>query len=270
MLSPAATDLAGFATLHSKRVVGDIRVTHKSYSGDFAQSWHEHEAGTIDFVLAGGGRGTYAGREVISSPGMVEFFREDLRHRFQSNGTGIRSMHIVVPGSLLRTVRGLRDVSVEELTHTRALALASRVLMELDAPDASSDLQIESLVHELIDEITRTASGPNPRAGWIGRARAALHDSISQPLSLCELAAIVGIDRAHLARTFKARLGQSVGEYHRRVRLEHAARLIASSDEPLVRIAQRCGFSDQAHLTRMMRQHLGTTPGQYRQCLRRR
>ena len=270
VLSPAQADLSGFADLLCERRAGDIRVTHKSYSHDFEQSWHEHNSGSIDFILEGGGVGTYAGREVISSPGVVEFFREEIRHRFRSYGSGIRTMHVLLPAELISELPQLRDIALEELRHTRAVALASMLLSELHTPDASSGMQIESLVHELLDEITSTLSGPNPRAGWIGHARDALHEAEDRPLSLSQLAELIGIDRAHLARTFKAKLGMSVGAYHRRIRLERASRLIASTDDALVRIAQCCGFADQAHFTRVFHAHMGTTPSRFRQSLCRR
>jgi len=270
ILAPAQADLAGRATLLAEHWVGDIKVTHKAYTHDFTQHWHEHGAGSIDFMLAGGGVGTYAGREVVSTPGTVEFFREEIRHRFRSFGSGIRSMHIVMPAAMLRGLPRLRHTLVEELRHTRAVALASRVFAELHQPDASSSLQIESLVYELIDEVTGVVNRPDPRAGWLGRARNLLHERCDEPLTLSELADRVSIDRAHLARTFQQRLGVSVGEYHRRLRLDQAARMIAECDEPLSRIAQRCGFSDQAHLTRLFRDYTGSTPARYRECLRRR
>lgn len=269
-LVPSNASLSGMARMLRCRQAGDIVVTHKAYTHDFTQSWHEHEAGSIDFVLAGGGVGTYAGREVISSPGTVEFFREEVRHRFASHGTGIRSMHVVLPAAMLREIDGLRHIAVEELRHSRALSLATRLLAELMRPDASSDLQIESIAHAMIDEVAGVLARPIARAGWLGQARDLLHAKHSEPLTLSELAKHVDIDRAHLARTFKKRVGLSVGEYHRRLRLERAARLIAQGDEPLSRIARRCGFSDQSHLTRLFGAHIGASPSAYRAALRRR
>ena len=268
-LVPSNASLSGMARLLRNRQAGDVVVTHKSYTHDFAQDWHEHEAGTIDFVLEGGGVGTYAGREIVSSPGTVEFFREGIRHRFRAFTGGIRSMHVVLPAEMIRELPQLRNTLLEELRHTRAHSLAGQVLRELHEPDDSSALQIESIVHELIDEVTRTASQLSPRAGWIGRARDMLHATVDQAVSLGEIADELGINRAHLARTFKAKLGMSVGAYHRRLRLEHAARMIAQYDEPLARIAQRSGFSDQAHMTRQFSAHFATTPARYRQDLRR-
>ena len=250
--------------------MGGIRVTHKAYTHDFAQHWHEHESGSIDFVIEGGGVGTYAGREVVSAPGTVEFFREQVRHRFTAHGTGIRSMHVVLPERLLRGIKGLRHTAVEELRHTRAVVLASRLLCELQHSDTSTDLQIESLITELFDEVTQQTSRASARAGWLGTARDLLHDTLDEPVTLSDLAHRCNIDRAHLARTFKKRLGVSVGEYHRRLRLERAARMIAQGDESLVRIAHRCGFSDQAHLTRLFGGYIGATPAAYRAALRRR
>lgn len=267
---PSNASLSGIARLLHTTQAGDVVVTHKSYTHDFEQGWHEHENGTIDFVIQGGGVGTYAGREVVSSPGTLEFFREGVRHRFRAFPSGIRSMHIVLPGMMLREIGALRDSMIEELRHTRAQALGVRVLSELQSSDRSSPLEIEALVHELIDEVTHVASRPIARAGWIGCVRDLLHSAIDRPISLVQVAREIGIDRAHLARTFRSRVGMSVGEYHRRIRIEHAARLLAEGDEPIARIAQRTGFADQAHLTRQFRARFETTPSAYRHCLRRR
>ena len=271
MLLPSSqAELAGQAELLCEKWVGDIRVTHKCYTHDFAQTWHSHPAGTIDYVLQGGGVGTYAGREIESSPGMVEFFREDIRHRFRSHPRGIRSMHVVLPERFLRGLPQLRHTAVQALRHSDAMVLATKLLSELHTNDPSSPIQIESLVYELIDEVTNYVARREPRAGWLGQARMMLSDSLLEPISLSDVAAEVQIDRSHLARTFKARMGLSVGEYHRRLRIQRVAGELAGSDQPISGIACRFGFADQAHLTRIFRAWMGITPARYRLLLRRR
>jgi len=270
ILTPMQHDQAGDAELLGDLRAGPFRVTHKHYTHDFAQGYHEHDAGSIDFVLEGGGRGVYGGREIESCAGMVEFFREEIRHKFVGGGGGIRTMHVLIPGDMLRGETGLRDIALETLTHTRAQAIALALLDELHHSDESSGLLAESLVHELIDEVTQAAVRPRARAGWLGRVREYLHDVQDRPVALSELAAHAGVNRAHLARVFKAKLGVSVGAYHRAVRAQLAAQQLASQGASIARVASEVGFADQAHLTRVFRERYGITPSVYRKRLRRR
>lgn len=270
ILTPRQHDHSGDAELLEELRAGPFRVTHKHYTHDFAQGYHEHETGSIDFILEGGGRGMYAGREIVSHAGMVEFFREEIRHKFIGGGGGIRTMHVLVPRDVLIGIEPLRDIAINTLTHSRALRLSLALLHELSCPDRSSSLEAESLIHELIDEVTRAAAAPNPRAGWVGTVRDVLDETHDRHVSLDELAHVAGVNRAHLARVFKAKLGVSVGQYHRAVRTHHAAQRLTVRGASIARVARETGFADQAHLTRVFRDHFGTTPSIYRKCLRRR
>ncbi len=218
-------------------------------------------------VLAGGGEGVYHGREVRSRPGLVGFFRDQMRHKFVSGARGIRTMHVVIPAGVLRENRGLREVVVEELDCTRIVGMALRVLRELSAADRSSGLVMESLAHEMLDAVSgvEVRSG---RAGWVGVVRDYLHDMHDRSVSLDELSAVAGVSRGHLARGFKASVGMTTGEYHRRVRVARAARALAGTDESIARVAQGAGFADQAHLTRVFGGLYGVTPSVYRALLK--
>jgi len=262
------SDIGGNACLIDSAHAGDFYITHKAYSNDFEQSWHEHPVGSIDFVLDGGGDGTYGRRDVQSSAGLVGFFRDGMRHRFRSGATGIRTMHVVIPSSLLNEISGLRDTGVEELEHTRAVGLASRVLAELTCPDRSSGLAMESLAYELLDEVAGVVGRPVRRAGWVGVVRDFLHEIHDQAVSLDELAEVAGVSRGHLTRGFRGVMGMTTGEYHRRIRISRAARALAHTDTPIARVACGAGFVDQAHFTRAFRSHIGQTPGVFRAALR--
>ena len=69
---------------------------------------------------------------------------------------------------------------------------------------------------------------------------------------------------SRLARSFRARFGQSIGSYTRNVRLDWAARAVAHSDAPLARVACEAGFADQSHFTRAFTRRFGVAPGRYR------
>ncbi len=60
-----------------------------------------------------------------------------------------------------------------------------------------------------------------------------------------------------------------MGEYVRMLRVDHATRRIAGSDDALVDIALETGVADQSHLSRVFKLHTGMLPSEFRSLLRR-
>lgn len=73
-----------------------------------------------------------------------------------------------------------------------------------------------------------------------------------------------GVSTRHLARLFQQHLHAPPAAAVRRVRLELAARLLASSELPLGQIARRCGFSSAETLRQAFASRYGTSPRSFR------
>ena len=131
-----------------------------------------------------------------------------------------------------------------------------------------SALAVEAAALELVARMARSA-GLERHPAWLGKAREVLHDRYADSLSLDDIADAVGIEPERLARGFRRAYGESLGDYLRRIRVNAAARLLASTDEPISRVAGEVGFADQSHLTRWFGRYLETTPGKYRGATRR-
>jgi AraC-like DNA-binding protein len=80
-----------------------------------------------------------------------------------------------------------------------------------------------------------------------------------------ELSKLAGASRASFARLFRAATGESPQRWLRARRLEQAAVLLASTDEPLARIAARVGYVSEFALSRAFKRHYGVAPKRYRQ-----
>jgi AraC-like DNA-binding protein len=65
-------------------------------------------------------------------------------------------------------------------------------------------------------------------------------------------------------KRFRGLFGLSPNEFILRTRLQRAARLLKSTDDPLIRIAIDCGFGDQSYFTKRFRDFFGVTPRRYR------
>ena len=73
-----------------------------------------------------------------------------------------------------------------------------------------------------------------------------------------------GVSRAHLSRTFRARMGVSFTQYRVRLKVATAVHALAGGAQDLAALAADAGFADHAHLTRSVRAVTGATPTQLR------
>jgi AraC family transcriptional regulator len=146
--------------------------------------------------------------------------------------------------------------------------LAHRLYAEFRAEDEAAGLAVEGLLLELLAAVARSGAVARHHAPrWAAVALSLLRDAPGERHSLASVASEVGVHPATLARGFRRAYGCSVGTMQRRLRLEYAARQLATTTWPLARIAQMAGFYDQSHFTNAFRRHLGRSPLQYRRAI---
>lgn len=83
-------------------------------------------------------------------------------------------------------------------------------------------------------------------------------------LSAASLIARIPTSRSVLQRRFKLETGRSIQQEIIQVRLNHARRLLANTDLPLVEVAERSGFNHREYLGAIFKAHLGKSPAEYR------
>lgn len=85
--------------------------------------------------------------------------------------------------------------------------------------------------------------------------------NLDSPLTLDDLASVVGRSRFHFARLFKASTGTTPHQHIVRRRVERARELLRAGGS-IAEIAATVGFASQSHLTAHIRRTFGCTPGQ--------
>jgi AraC family transcriptional regulator len=144
--------------------------------------------------------------------------------------------------------------------------IGGRISAELRTFDASSPMIIEGLLLELFGLLVRDTYARRAPA-WLSEAHAILGRTFAQKIALGDIAAEVGVHPVHLARTFRAQYGVSVGEHVRALRIAHARERIAAG-VALTAVAAESGFADQSHFTRTFTRLCGVSPAAYRRYLR--
>lgn len=88
-----------------------------------------------------------------------------------------------------------------------------------------------------------------------------------EDLSLPALSEICGYGAYYLSRKFKAETNMSLPDYVRRKKMQYAALLLHTTNEPINAIADRLHFSTYSHFSSVFHEVMGVTPTEYRKNL---
>jgi AraC family transcriptional regulator len=254
-------------SVRCRRSVGGLDVTATDYAGGAHLAQHEHAAAYLCLVARGGYVQFTNGSASECAQGLLLVHPQGHRHANHFATTGARCLNVHF-GHSLADDTAIRRLLADHrhLRMTDAARLQRRIGRELLATDAVAALALQAAVLELVAQACRqAAAGNRNEPDWLGRVRERLHDDPCTVPSLQELALLAGVHPAHLARCFQRAHGVSVGEYLRRLRVEHARKALAATRQPIASIAADAGFADQSHFGRVFRHVTGETPHAFRQ-----
>jgi AraC-like DNA-binding protein len=146
----------------------------------------------------------------------------------------------------------LADVtSTGQLRADSLRASAQRLLISVSSV-ASPDVASAAATHGL-------ATHPA-----IARAQSLLVSRYADDLTMVEVARRVGLSSAHFASLFTQETGVPPATFRRRVRLEHAVRLLRETGLSVAEIATSVGFCSAQHLATTLQREHGSSPTQVR------
>ncbi|MBQ7492400.1 MAG: helix-turn-helix transcriptional regulator, partial [Clostridia bacterium] len=85
-----------------------------------------------------------------------------------------------------------------------------------------------------------------------------------EKLRMEQLAERFGVHPNHLSRVFREAYHMAPKQYLQRLKLEKAARMLASSDVPVALVAESLGFEDQHAFSRAFKKYWGVSPTAHR------
>jgi len=221
---------------------------------------HVHENAYLCVVVAGGFELETHSR-VACPPGSVVAYPAGGPHANRFGETAGRCVNLHFGTSWMRDA-ALRDW-LADFRHASLGEHAPgvrRLAREMAARDGAAALGVTAAAIELVAEAMR-ARPPLAAPGAVRRVVDLLEADLANAPSLAGLAREAGLHPSHLARSFRAALGETIGEYVRRRRVEQSLRALARPELSLAEIAAEAGFADQAHFGRVFKRHFGTTPG---------
>ncbi|MCL2718813.1 MAG: AraC family transcriptional regulator [Lachnospiraceae bacterium] len=131
----------------------------------------------------------------------------------------------------------------EELFSVDASALSLQIIVELirrlckDKPENRMDLRIE-------------------------KVKDYINVNYEKPLSVPELADIVGLHPTYLGALFMQCESQSIKDYINKIRINQAYEIIRAEMLPVNEVAYICGYTDTFYFSRVFKKYIGVPPSQ--------
>ena len=250
---------------------------------DLEQTW----SNTVAFPLRGVFVKHHAhGAEVVAHIGQAVFFNAGEVYRVSHPvGSGDDCLVLCADDDVLRDILTEHDAHRAEherdpfrTTHTAltaAVELQRSLLWHGLRSHEASTLEIEtrglSLLSAVLARVSPDASRDAPNASRKTRRREQSHTVAvllaNQPgrdWNLDELARRVHASPYHLARSFRAALGEPIHRYQLRVRLALALEKVLDSSDTLTALATELGFATPSHFTAAFNRAYGITPSTLR------
>ena len=231
---------------------------------------HEHELAYFCFLVDGGYWETYGRRGVDYRPSSVAFHPAAEGHYGDISRAGGQCFHVEIEKTSAEKAKsyGRLPTDTEDHHGGELVWLASRLYREFSYSAVGSPLIVEGLVLEMLGAVLCERSSGRPRKdsppSFVRAAVDRLHDEFAKPLTVQEIAADLDVTPVRLSRLFRKCLGESLGDYLRKLRVEHALTRLRASDVNLAELAIECGFSDQSHFNRVFKRLTGSSPGEFR------
>lgn len=247
--------------------ISGFRLTETVRASAHTLPWHSHEHTNIAFVVSGCFIESIGNQPQECGPCGV-IIRPAGEAHFNQYSVETKCLIIEVRRRRLEMFRQISDAlnSAYYLRDEALSALALRMYKEFRLMDSASSLAIEALILEILAHLTRqnATTLPSTEPRWLPEARDLIHENFSEQISLSDIAEMVGVHPAHLARMFRKHYQCTVGDYVRQLRLDHAVEELSDPEKSLVEIALAAGFYDQSHFTHVFKLSLGITPAEFR------
>lgn len=150
-------------------------------------------------------------------------------------------------------------------------SIISRLLgfarLAADTPEHPLSLADASvLVHSLLAAIAHHGDQEQQHGPHLVRQACGLmQQAVEQAYDASELAEQLGVSATYFCRVFTEAMQVSPGQYHKQLRLAHAARLLKGSRLSIQQIAERIGYATQSAFARAFRSVYQLSPQEYRE-----
>jgi AraC family transcriptional regulator len=245
--------------------IANVLLSEVRHSIRKAVPMHQHEAPYLSLLLEGAYRERGDDFDITYEPYTLVFHSAGTVHEDEM----LASCRFFAVNLLPQWERVIEELGgspahVFELHGGDPIWLVLRLYREFLSRSDSSAASVEALVYEICALIARHKPDDSHEPAWLSHIDRAISERFHEPIEIAGMASEAGVHPSHLCRAFRRFRGHTITDALLGARVQHVARRLAESDEPLSTIASDAGFSDQSHMTRVFKRLTGEPPGEHR------
>jgi AraC-like DNA-binding protein len=234
-----------------------------------------HEAFTISYVRSGSFGYRFRGRrfELVAGSVLVGYPGDEYMCTHDHVG-GDRCLSFSLDPALID------EIGAPDAWHAGSVAPRPELMVLGELGQASADgrcaIGVDEVGVMLAARFVAVSTGRAPafRTPSAADRRRAVEAALwidahsDQPITLTACARGAGLSSFHFLRVFSTVLGVTPHQYLVRLRLRHAARLLADEDRPVTDVAFDVGFADLSNFVRTFHRAAGVSPRGFRNAAR--
>ena len=215
----------------------------------------------LEFFLSSSGSAILDGNEIPHRKGLTLFITPETKR--QSTGRfSCFYIHFMPDESFKKLIENIKTFSC--VNEDFLVDYFLKIIDLYNQTDSDSRLELESTVLELLKLVLFERNTDRKDALLMRKAAEYIEESFSKELDLERIAMRVSLSPTYFHKQFKTFFGVTPREYLTKVRIDHAKRLLLTSDMNFLEISSACGFSSQAYFNCIFKRATGFTPGDFR------
>tara|TARA_Y100001935_G_C17190324_1_gene449742 strand:- start:104 stop:898 length:795 start_codon:yes stop_codon:yes gene_type:complete len=134
---------------------------------------------------------------------------------------------------------------------------------------SGDDSVLNSLMRSFMDLNKINLDLSHEKYSWLKKLINYIQEHWDKNLTLAELSDIACVSKNYMVRAFKAKIGITIGEFQRRVRLNNMLPEIMNYEQSLTSTAYVSGYYDQSHMIKHFNTYLECNPLELRTSIKR-
>jgi len=226
-----------------------------NYNRFVSEDWHYHEKFHLSSILVGGNRESRKKSDTEVKPGKIMIYREGEVHRNRNTVFPSKNLNIEIGTKFFNDEIQSSNLHLDNSSHLSLL----KIYHELSLNDTYSNQSIQEILKSLFYKDVLLN-----KPDWIYTLKTLLHDRWQEFIPLDELSDELGLHPVTISKTFSRHAKCTLTDYMRKLKVEHAIKMLFNSKASLTEIAYQCGFSDQSHMNRLFKYYVGFSPKKLR------
>ena len=238
---------------------------------DYPMHWHDFYE--FELILDGEGSIVCNDKTYPIKPNMISFVTPLDFHEIHMKSNIYEFCIQFTPASISKEILAMFQnvknpvfyCSEEQTERTRLLfnLLRDNIIPGNTGNEYNSHI-LESILISFKNEFETSHSEHEQSPTTIQKALLYIHSHFKENPKMADVAKMLYLNENYFCSLFKEHMGETYKDYLKKLKLDHAKKLILNTNVPLTQISLECGYSSHSNFNRDFRNFFGISPTEMR------